>query len=172
MKKITRIFTLIIALLFTVSAVDASPLSALGRSRLKAEALQSLNNLKQLGTAATMCALDGELPKENGAAGLQKFRENGSITPQLLIAAYDKTSRAAAGSAKIAEENTSYAYRSRSCGPTIRFPSVMRTVQLKPSSLQNAPAPPPSPNCRRKVPIPAIRSGTGSKRPPPPSTRV
>ena len=49
MKKITRIFTLIIALLFTVSAVDASPLSALGRSRLKAEALQSLNNLKQLG---------------------------------------------------------------------------------------------------------------------------
>lgn len=137
-----------------------------------------------------MCALDGELPKENGAAGLQKFRENGSITPQLLIAAYDKTSRAAAGSAKIAEENTSYAYlggaagptagskafrsfwRSRSCGPTIRFPSVMRMVQLKPSSLQNAPAPPPSPNCRRKVPIPAIRSGTGSKRPPPPSTRV
>lgn len=135
MKKITRIFTLIIALLFTVSAVDASPLSALGRSRLKAEALQSLNNLKQLGTAATMCALDGELPKENGAAGLQKFRENGSITPQLLIAAYDKTSRAAAGSAKIAEENTSYAYLGGAAGSDSRIkgvPLFLEKPQLRP----------------------------------------
>ncbi len=134
MKKIPLICTSA-ALLFSAGAF-AAPLSLPGRALLQAETAQSLNNLRQLGSSAAVCRdSDGELPGENGAAGLQKLRESGYLSPQLLIAAYDKTSKAAAGSEKISEANTSYAYlggAAGSDGNVKNVPLFLEKPQLRP----------------------------------------
>lgn len=97
--------------LIGVMVMSAAPVSALWKVQRKGQEQATANNLKQIGLALMVYALDHDdrFPTEAGIAGLSALRENG-ITEKMLQAPSRNNAGKPSGDNKLTERDINYAY--------------------------------------------------------------
>jgi prepilin-type processing-associated H-X9-DG protein len=102
----------VLTLLFIVVFLAGMLLPALSMSRGKARQISCASNLKQIGLALRMYSSDwgGQFPPEDGAAGLERLRQQGYLENAKMFTCPSTSTKAYDGES-LTEETVDYGYR-------------------------------------------------------------